>query len=147
MASPRGTLTFFSKERQMDEKLFVGNLSFGTSGEDLRELFSTVGTCVSATVLMDRATGKSRGFGFVEMSTADEAQRAISLLNDRELQGRRINVSRAREKGAPAPPRSAERLGGTAPARSFGPDLPPSRPRFRKEGGSRRGLRARKRSL
>jgi len=125
----------------MGEKLFVGNLSFGTSDQDLRELFSTVGTCVSATVLMDRATGKSRGFGFVEMSSADEAHRAISRLNDHELQGRRISVSEARERSAPGSPRPP------APGRSFGPDLPPSRPRFRKEGGSRRGLRGRKRSL
>jgi len=125
----------------MGEKLFVGNLSFGTSDQDLRELFSTVGTCVSATVLMDRATGKSRGFGFVEMSSADEAHRAISRLNDHELQGRRISVSEARERSAPGAPRPP------APARSFGPDLPSSRPRFRKEGGSRRGLRGRKRSL
>jgi cold-inducible RNA-binding protein len=128
----------------MGEKLFVGNLSFDTTDADLREFFSTAGTCQSATVLMDRATGKSRGFGFVEMSTAEEAQRAIGLLNDRELHGRRINVSQARERGAP---RSAESWKGSTPARSFGPDLPPSRPRFRKEGGSRRGLRGRKRSL
>lgn len=128
----------------MEEKLFVGNLSFDTTDADLREFFSNAGTCRSATVLMDRATGKSRGFGFVEMSTAEEAQRAIGLLNDRELHGRRISVSQARERGAP---RSAGPWKGSTPARSFGPDLPPSRPRFRKEGGSRRGLRGRKRSL
>jgi len=137
----------------MGEKLFVGNLSYGTSDQDLRELFSTVGTCVSATVLMDRTTGKSRGFGFVEMSTASEAQRAISQLNDSELQGRRISVSEARERGAAAPPRGDGPSRSYRPPRSdgsprsFGPDSPPSRPRFRKEGGSRRGLRARKRSL
>jgi cold-inducible RNA-binding protein len=131
----------------MGEKLFVGNLSFDTTEADLRELFSTAGTCVSATVLKDRATGRSRGFGFVEMSSAEEAQRAMGLLNDRELQGRRISVSEARERGAPAPPRGAGPWKGPAPERSFGPDLPPSRPRFRREGGSRRGLRGRKRSL
>jgi len=125
----------------MGKKLFVGNLSFDTSNADLQTLFSTVGTCVSATVLTDRATGRSRGFGFVEMSSAEEAQRATSQLDGNELQGRKINVSEAREPGERAPARSP---GFT---RSFGPDLPPSRPRFRKEGGSRRGLRGRKRSL
>ncbi|PYQ09565.1 MAG: RNA-binding protein [Acidobacteria bacterium] len=125
----------------MGKKLFVGNLSFDTSDKDLRELFSSAGTCVSATILTDRATGRSRGFGFVEMSSDDEAQSAIARLNDTELQGRRISVSEARERSAQGP------SGNPGHSRSFGPDLPPSRPRFRKEGGSRRGLRGRKRSL
>ena len=128
----------------MGKKLFVGNLSFETSDQDLRSLFASVGTCVSASVLMDRATGRSRGFGFVEMSSDDEAQRALSQLNDTEFQGRRIHVSEARERGAGAPPGPPRNTGF---GRSFGPDLPPSRPKFRKEGGSRRGLRGRKRSL
>jgi RNA recognition motif-containing protein len=125
----------------MGKKLFVGNLSFDASDADLRQLFSTVGTCVSATILTDRMTGRSRGFGFVEMGSDDEARRAIAQLNGSELQGRKIGVSEARERGEQGPPRSF-----SAP-RSFGPDLPPSRPRFRREGGSRRGLRGRKRSL
>ena len=127
----------------MGKKLFVGNLSFTTSNAELKELFSSVGTCASATVLTDRATGQSRGFGFVEMGSDDEARRAISQLNGRQLQGRNISVSEARERGEAGP---------TAPRpefkRSFGADLPPSHPpRIRKEGGSRRGLRGRKRSL
>lgn len=126
----------------MGKKLFVGNLSFDASDADLKQLFSTVGTCVSATILTDRMTGRSRGFGFVEMSSDDEARRAIAELNGSELQGRKIGVSEARERSAQGPP--TRNVG--AP-RSFGPDLPPSRPRFRKEGGSRRGLRGRKRSL
>ena len=125
----------------MGKKLFVGNLSFDASDADLRQLFSTVGTCVSATILTDRITGRSRGFGFVEMSSDDEARRATTQLNGSELQGRRISVSEARERSGQAPTRNA------GSPRSFGPDLPPSRPRFRKEGGSRRGLRGRKRSL
>ena len=127
----------------MGKKLFVGNLSFTTSNAELKELFSSVGTCASATVLTDRTTGQSRGFGFVEMGSDDEAQRAISQLNGAQLQGRSISVSEARERGdvRPAGPRPEFK-------RSFGPDLPPSRPpRIRKEGGSRRGLRGRKRSL
>jgi RNA recognition motif-containing protein len=128
----------------MGRKLFVGNLSFETSETDMRALFSTVGTCESAAVPLDRMTGRSRGFGFVEMATEDEARRAISELHGRELQGRAINVSEARE-------RSERPFGGggfrnSAP-RDFGADLPPAGGRFRKDGGSRRGLRAKKRSL
>lgn len=123
----------------MGTRLFVGNLAYETSDADLTELFSRAGTCVSAAVLMDRATGRSRGFGFVEMSSAAEAGRAIAELNGAELQGRAINVSEARERSENRPPR------GPGQMRSFGPDA--SAPKFRKEGGSRRGLRARKRSL
>ena len=62
----------------MGKKLFVGNLSFNTSDSELRELFSQAGTCESARILTDRETGRSRGFGFVEMSSDEEASRAIS---------------------------------------------------------------------
>lgn len=82
----------------MGKKLFVGNLSFNTTGDELSELFSQVGTCESATVVTDRATGRSRGFGFVEMGSAAEAETAIAELNGRELQGRSLNVSEARER-------------------------------------------------
>jgi len=125
----------------MGKRLFVGNLSFDTSDADLRGLFSTVGTCVSVSIMMDRMTGRSRGFGFVEMSAPDEAQRAITQLNGRELQDRAISVSEARERFE----QNRDRAAGSS--RSFGPDLPPSRPPFRKQRGSRRGLRGQKRSL
>src|SRR5881409_881002 len=82
----------------MGKKLFVGNLSFDTTSADLEALFSQAGTCESAAVITDRATGRSRGFGFVEMSSASEAQKAIAELNGRELQGRTLNVSEARER-------------------------------------------------
>jgi len=82
----------------MGKKIFVGNLSFDTTSQDLESLFSEVGTCESAAVITDRATGRSRGFGFVEMSSASEVQKAISTLNGRELQGRKLNVSEARER-------------------------------------------------
>ena len=135
----------------MAKRLFVGNLSYDTSNEDLRGFFSTVGACVSATVMVDRATGRSRGFGFVEMESDAAAREAIERLHDRELQGRRISVSEARERtgspsGSPGPPQSSD-FHEAPRSRAFGPDLPPARQRFRKEGGSRRGLRARKRSL
>jgi RNA recognition motif-containing protein len=126
----------------MEKKLFIGNLSFSTSDADLKELFSTVGTCERATVLMDRMSGRSRGFGFVEMGSAEEAQRAISQLNGRELQGRSISVSEARERSQGGPPPRKPAF-----SRPSQDDAPSSRPRFRREGGSRRGLRARKRSL
>jgi len=84
----------------MGKKIFVGNLSFNTTSTDLETLFSEVGHCESASVITDRATGRSRGFGFVEMSSAAEAQQAIEKLNGRELQGRTLNVSEARERSA-----------------------------------------------
>ena len=84
----------------MGKKIFVGNLSFDTTSADLESLFSEVGQCESASVVNDRATGRSRGFGFVEMSSAAEAQQAINTLNGRELQGRTINVSEARERSS-----------------------------------------------
>lgn len=82
----------------MGRKLFVGNLNFATTSDDLRELFAEAGTCESATVMMDRVTGRSRGFGFVEMSSDDEAQRAIEKFNGYNFQGRSLNVNEARER-------------------------------------------------
>jgi RNA recognition motif-containing protein len=92
----------------MGKKLFVGNLSFDTTSADLETLFSEHGTCESATVVTDRDTGRSRGFGFVEMSSAGEADKAIAALNGRDLAGRQINVSEARprEGGAGGRPRN-----------------------------------------
>ena len=84
----------------MGKKIFVGNLSFDTTSADLEALFSECGHCESAAVITDRDTGRSRGFGFVEMSSAAEAQKAISTLNGRELQGRTLNVSEARERSS-----------------------------------------------
>src|SRR5919198_6430148 len=76
----------------MASKLYVGGLAYSTTSEGLREFFAQSGNVVSATVITDRFSGQSRGFGFVEMSTAEEAQNAISQLNGRELDGRRITV-------------------------------------------------------
>jgi cold-inducible RNA-binding protein len=84
----------------MGKKIFVGNLSFNTTNADLESLFSEVGPCESASVITDRDTGRSRGFGFVEMSSAADAQKAISTLNGRELQGRTLNVSEAKERSS-----------------------------------------------
>jgi RNA recognition motif-containing protein len=76
----------------MAAKLYIGGLSYSTTSEALREFFAQSGNVVSATVITDRFSGQSRGFGFVEMGTAEDAQNAISQLNGRELDGRRIVV-------------------------------------------------------
>ena len=78
--------------------IYVGNLSYEVSDSDLRGLFSGVGKVSSAKVITDNYSGKSKGFGFVEMDSSDEAQRAISELNGTELKGRAITVNEARPK-------------------------------------------------
>ena len=80
----------------MGKKLYVGNLSYGVNESDLESLFSQYGTVQSAQIIVDRDTNRSKGFGFVEMATDDEALKAISELNGREMQGRRLNVNEAR---------------------------------------------------
>ncbi len=80
------------------KKLFVGSLPYSTNDEELRELFAEVGTVESATVIMERETGRSKGFGFVEMSSAAEAQKAVKELDGREMNGRRIVVNEARPR-------------------------------------------------
>nr|WP_297380850.1 RNA-binding protein [uncultured Roseateles sp.] len=83
----------------MGNKLYVGNLAYSVRDESLQEAFSQFGTVISAKVMMDRETGRSKGFGFVEMSTDDEAQSAINGMNGQALEGRAIvvNVARPRE--------------------------------------------------
>jgi cold-inducible RNA-binding protein len=84
----------------MGKKIFVGNLSFDTKSEDLETLFAQAGTCESAAVISDRETGRSRGFGFVEMSNSTEAMKAIAQFNGTDLQGRTLNVSEAKERSS-----------------------------------------------
>jgi cold-inducible RNA-binding protein len=90
----------------MNKKLYVGNLSYGTTEEELRALFSEVGPVASVTIITDRATGQSKGFGFVEMETTEAAEAAIEQLNNREINRRTITVSEAR------PPREQSSFGG-----------------------------------
>ena len=87
----------------MSNKLFVGNLSFDTTENDLQDAFAAHGTVTETNMMMDRETGRPRGFGFVTMSTADEAQKAIAALNGKELGGRAltVNVAKPREERAP----------------------------------------------
>src|SRR6266581_430051 len=82
----------------MSMKLYVGNLSFQTSSEDLQELFASAGTVESAAVVEDRETGRSRGFGFVEMATKEEGAAAIEQFNGKEFNGRNLNVNEARPR-------------------------------------------------
>jgi RNA recognition motif-containing protein len=82
----------------MSIKLYVGNLSFNTSSDDLRDLFSQAGTVETANVVEDRDTGRSRGFGFVEMASKEEAEAAIAQFNGKEFGGRSLTVNEARPR-------------------------------------------------
>ena len=82
----------------MARKLYVGNLPFDTSDQDLGELFATVGTVDSVNLMRDQATGRARGFAFVEMATDEDAQNAITKLNNHNLGGRNLTVNEARPK-------------------------------------------------
>jgi RNA recognition motif-containing protein len=79
-------------------KLYVGNLSFDTTHQDLDEFFGTIGAVQSSSIIEDRETGRSRGFGFVEMQTQEDARRAIEELNGKELGGRQLKVNEAKPK-------------------------------------------------
>ena len=80
-------------------KLYVGNLSFNTTNQDLNDLFGTVGTVQSSNIIEDRETGRSRGFGFVEMSSQQEGQAAIAEFNGKEVDGRTLKVNEAKPQG------------------------------------------------
>ena len=82
----------------MESKLYVGNLSYNVTEEQLRELFSQAGTIKEIALIMDRDTQRPKGFGFVEMTTQVEAQKAIEMFNEHELDGRRLTVNMARPK-------------------------------------------------
>lgn len=82
----------------MDTRLYVGNLSYGTTETDLRDLFSKAGTVVSINLIMDRETGRSKGFAFIDMSSQAEAEQAIKLLNGTNMDDRELKVSLARPR-------------------------------------------------
>ncbi len=96
----------------MSAKLFVGNLSFKITENDLQDAFAAHGTVVEANLMMDRVSGRPRGFGFVTMSSPEEAQKAIDALNGKELDGRALTVNIARPR--------EERPGGGGGRREFG---------------------------
>ena len=95
----------------MAKKLFVGNLPFTVTSDALQAAFSQAGTVESATVMTDKMTGRSRGFGFVEMSTDEEAQKAIEMLNGKDFEGRSLTVNEAKPLGD-RPPRRGGFGGG-----------------------------------
>jgi RNA recognition motif-containing protein len=97
----------------MSNKLYVGNLSFDTTEIDLQDTFAEAGTVSEVALMQDKFTGKSRGFAFVTMSSADEAQKAISLFHGKTVQGRPLTVNEAR-------PREERSGGGGGGRRSFG---------------------------
>jgi cold-inducible RNA-binding protein len=84
----------------LGKKLYVGNLSYEVTQQDLEGLFAQAGTCESVAVIMDRTTGQSRGFGFVEMSSGAEAQKAMQQFNGHDLKGRALKVNEAEERNS-----------------------------------------------
>ena len=103
----------------MSTKLFVGNLSFKTTENDLQDAFAACGTVVETNIMMDRMTGRPRGFAFVSMSTPEEAQKAVDTLHGKEFDGRAltVNVARPREE---RPPGGGGRGGDRGPRREYG---------------------------
>ena len=97
----------------MSSNLYVGNLSFDVGEKELEELFTSYGEVVSANVISDRQTGRSRGFGFVEMGQSDDAQKAIEALDGKEFKGRNLTVNVAK-------PRSQNSRGGGGSRRGYG---------------------------
>ena len=107
----------------MSTKLFVGNLSFKTTENDLQDAFAACGTVVETNIMMDRMTGRPRGFAFVSMSTPEEAQKAIDELHGKEFDGRAltVNVARPREERPPGGGgRGGDRGGDRGPRREYG---------------------------
>ena len=109
-------LPVFLEEPIVGKKLYVGNLSYDTTDSDLQRLFEEFGTVVSAQVITDRETGRSKGFGFVEMGSDQEAQAAIHALNGKDVGGRALNVNEAR----PREERGGGRRGGSGGGRDRG---------------------------
>ena len=105
MAGPASRVVKTGEINSMATKLYVGGLPYSTQEDALKELFAQAGNVVSAVIIMDKMSGRSKGFGFVEMSSQDEAQKAISMFNDQEFEGRKLTVNEARPMEA-RPPRT-----------------------------------------
>lgn len=99
----------------MAKKLYVGGIPYSTNDNALKDAFAQAGTVVSATIIMDKMTGRSKGFGFVEMSSDEEAQSAIDMWNGKELDGRKLTVNEAR----PMEPRAPRANNGDRGGRSW----------------------------
>lgn len=102
----------------MSFKIYVGSLPYRTNDDDLRQLFATFGEVISAKVIIDRDSGQSKGFGFVEMDSADDGKKAIEALDKSEFEGRTLTVNEARPQEARPPRRDG---GGGGSFRSSGP--------------------------
>ena len=96
-------------------RLFVGNLSYQTMENDIQDYFSQAGVVTSVNLMLDRMTGKSRGFGFVEFATAEEANKAVEMFQGKEFQGRALTVNIARPREERAPRWGGEQLSGDGP--------------------------------
>ena len=96
----------------MATKLYVGGLPYSTQEDALKELFAQAGSVTSAVIIMDKMSGRSKGFGFVEMSSDEEAQKAVSMMNGQEFEGRKLTVNEARPMEA-RPPRTGGFGGGS----------------------------------
>ncbi len=101
----------------MAKKLYVGGLSYSTTEDALKDAFSQAGTVETATIILDKMSGRSKGFGFVEMASDEEAQKAMEMWNGKELDGRSLTVNEARPMEARPPRRDFNRGGG---GRGFG---------------------------
>jgi RNA recognition motif-containing protein len=123
-------------DSKMGKKLYVGNLSYQVDSSELEQLFGAHGQVVSAQIINDRDTGRSKGFGFVEMSSDQEAQAAIAALNGQEHQGRALTVNEAR----PREERSGGGGGGGGGGRGFGGGGGGGRGGFGGGGGGRGGF-------
>jgi len=104
----------------MTKKLFVGGLSYETTEATLKEIFSQSGTVESATVITDKISGRSKGFGFVEMSSEEEAQKAIEMFNGKEIDGKNVTVNEARPQESRPKPGGFRRDYGGRERRGFG---------------------------
>ena len=91
------------QEDMQANKLYVGNLSYGTNGDSLKSYFAAAGSIQNASIIMDKMTGRSRGFGFVEMSSDEEAQKAVEMFDGKEMDGRKLVVNVARPMTERAP--------------------------------------------
>ena len=101
-----------NKDREVTKRLFVGSLPYKTTDRDLQDLFSQAGTVSSASVITDKFSGRSKGFGFVEMSSDEESDKAVEMLNGYEIEGRKIVVNEARPLQPRAPRRNFGDRGG-----------------------------------
>ena len=132
------------RRRAISAKIFVGNLNFQTTKEELADLLSAAGQIVDVYLPADRTTGRPRGFAFVEFSSEAEASEAIRMFNEHEMAGRKLNINAADDRRRADGPRSY----GSSPGPAFAPTTyGAGGGRPFKNKGSRRGVRGRKRSL